>query len=549
MRTLKGPDGLVLEVRDDRPVGLAEARERADALRSRLLDLGVRGLSRLARPEVLSVAVPDPVKDEAEAGWAFVAEIVDRASGTHYRATGTLDEPARATVKPLRTAPPPTPGEIAAATAAVAGDPRFGDGVADGTLRITPGMPGASLVRKADGSRARAVALALHGPSPQDDGVVRLVTVDPDAGTIHAVGPAAPAADCGSPDDGGTGDGSTGGQVHVTVRKGSEVVWAFVVVRPAAQASGVGVGLSVRRVAHRGRSVLYRGDTPIVNVKYDRANHSGAVSYRDWVNEEAPFKATGTDAIPGYRLCPKPPTTLFDPGPGGAHRAGGNFTGVTFHWEGTTVVVTSLMAAGWYRYRAEWRFALDGTITPTFGFSAVENENTCDAHTHHCYWRLDFDVESAGDNAVERRIVRLGTAHFDLADIETLGARVGSLVTRWIAVKREARMVRGPLSAWRVMNRASGRGYAIYPGLRDGTADSGFGVGDVWALRYRPNEDRDSGKPGNEAHIDPYVNGESIDGADVVIWYAAHGRHDQHEDDLHGVHGHVVGPRLAPVNW
>ena len=76
-----------------------------------------------------------------------------------------------------------------------------------------------------------------------------------------------------------------------------------------------------------------------------------------------------------------------------------------------------------------------------------------------------------------------------------------------------------------------------------------FGVGDVWALRYRQSEDKDAGGPGDGAHIDPYLNDESIARTDVVLWYAAHARHDQHEDDLHGVHGHLVGPKLVPHNW
>jgi Cu2+-containing amine oxidase len=112
-------------------------------------------------------------------------------------------------------------------------------------------------------------------------------------------------------------------------------------------------------------------------------------------------------------------------------------------------------------------------------------------------------------------------------------------------------MVRGPLSAWRVLSTKGKRGYILYPSLRDGHADSAFGVGDVWAVRYRPRQDRDAKPDSGEdkAHIDPYVNRDSIKDTDVVLWYAAHARHDQHEDDIHDVHGHIVGPRLAPWKW
>ncbi len=42
-----------------------------------------------------------------------------------------------------------------------------------------------------------------------------------------------------------------------------------------------------------------------------------------------------------------------------------------------------------------------------------------------------------------------------------------------------------------------------------------------------------------------FVNGESIVGRDVVVWYAAHFTHDVHEEEV----GHIVGPILRPAQW
>jgi len=551
MARLRGPKKLVVEVEEDRPVDLADAREQLRLLRPRLTGLRTRGLRRLEHPEVLSLALVAASKRVAPGEgreWNFVSELVDRANGRHYRLFGPLHAPERATLQSTRVPAPPRPEELAAAMEALAKHPQIGKGIKAGALTVVAGMPGARIVRDGDGRGSRVITMAVRGELG-DGGVSRIVEVDTHTGTVMASGRAAPSAECGVPDDGGSGDGSTGGQVRVTVRQGAEVLWTMVVIRPAAHEADGGVGLSVRQVDYRGKRVLFRGDTPIVNVKYDRKNQSGAVTYRDWLNEEAPFRAAGTDVIPGYRLCQVAPKTLFDVNARGKARAGGGFTGVTVHWDGTTLVLTTLMAAGWYRYRAEWRFAADGTITPTFGFNAVTNENTCYPHTHHCYWRLDFDIETAAGNSVERRITHVEAPHFDLADVHTVQQRLGALSTQWVAVKKERRMIHGPLSAWRVSNEKSGRGYTIYPGLRDGAAEPGFGVGDVWAVRYRQSEDKDAGGTGDRAHLDPYVNDESITRTDVVLWYAAHGRHDQHEDDLHGLHGHVVGPKLVPHNW
>jgi hypothetical protein len=50
-----------------------------------------------------------------------------------------------------------------------------------------------------------------------------------------------------------------------------------------------------------------------------------------------------------------------------------------------------------------------------------------------------------------------------------------------------------------------------------------------------------------QTHLDQFVNGESIDGTDVVVWYAGHFRHDEHAPSPH--QGHIVGPELRPVRW
>lgn len=88
------------------------------------------------------------------------------------------------------------------------------------------------------------------------------------------------------------------------------------------------------------------------------------------------------------------------------------------------------------------------------------------------------------------------------------------------------------------------------PGIADGTADS-YGVADLWLLRYHQNQYDDgvSVVPGSPAdtqvQLDQYLTGESIDGKDVVLWYAGHFRHDAHDPAPH--QGHIVGPDLIPL--
>jgi hypothetical protein len=97
--------------------------------------------------------------------------------------------------------------------------------------------------------------------------------------------------------------------------------------------------------------------------------------------------------------------------------------------------------------------------------------------------------------------------------------------------------------------------YLIRPNSADGHAaaspDWPFGVADLWFLRYHANEiddgvDVTGGDVG--AKLDDFQNGESIDGADVVVWYAGHFTHIQPSHEQGGT-DHLVGPDLVPINW
>ena len=108
---------------------------------------------------------------------------------------------------------------------------------------------------------------------------------------------------------------------------------------------------------------------------------------------------------------------------------------------------------------------------------------------------------------------------------------------------------------WRVENASTHEAYEILPGLDDGVAkafaDWPFGRGDVWILRYHPNEIDDGVAaigPPYAANLASFVNGESVRNQDVVVWYGAHFTHDVAAQEP-GEHGHIVGPTLRPVGW
>jgi hypothetical protein len=121
-----------------------------------------------------------------------------------------------------------------------------------------------------------------------------------------------------------------------------------------------------------------------------------------------------------------------------------------------------------------------------------------------------------------------------------------------IGTRGRADDAREAARGWRVRDRTSDRGYRIFPGLVDGTADA-YGVSDMWFLRYHGNELEDGvaivtgSASQTQIQIDKYLNGESINGSDVVVWYGGHFLHDEISPGPNV--GHIVGPELRPFNW
>ena len=158
---------------------------------------------------------------------------------------------------------------------------------------------------------------------------------------------------------------------------GGAELWSFLAIRPSASSgnSSERSGIELRDVKYRGKSVLKRIHTPILNVNYDtelRAFPRLAVSGR------AMFQATGTD-VPGtnggVRDCgTNIATTALESGDDT-----GNFKGIAFYRETNPaqLVLVSEMNAGWYRYIAEYGFGDDGTIRPRYGYGATDNSCVC----------------------------------------------------------------------------------------------------------------------------------------------------------------------------
>jgi hypothetical protein len=311
---------------------------------------------------------------------------------------------------------------------------------------------------------------------------------------------------------------------HVIKWPANKPVWSLCWIAPNASSGVDGSGLELRHMFYKGKEVLYRAHVPCLNVKYDPGGCGGPnLSYRDWANFLVPFEANNV-TVPGLYAEPTmPPKTVCDhPG-----TDKGTFSGVAAEMREDCLILTSQMSAGWYRYVMKWTFRHDGTIEPRFEFTAVENPCVYKPHHHHVYWRLDFDVDGALDNVIEE---------YDFPK------------KAWIPLQIEASRMNdfAQHRKWRVRNKGTNRGYEVIPGANDGVADS-WGVADVWALRYHPNEIDDGGATGgpngDAIHVSNYLNKENIDGQDVVLWYRGGHRHVAKAGHIGCI---AVGPTLKP---
>jgi hypothetical protein len=492
-----GPDQRAVD-RAVRAIGEhAELRQVLGDAQTRLIAVDLlSGPRKVARPQA-----PDRIR----------ATYFDYTNNRAVAAQATLEDPAAVRLAETADQPIPTRQEFDAAVEIVAEDRRLGPLVREGRVQPYEAMPPLVASERPDGRVERVITVGLlpRGRSRARHQIVGVNMLRRQIERYEGGAPEHSHADpqtCGAPPSAGqatTGKG-VAGQVWVNVFLGGTRIWRFLAVRPSASSGTWGSGVELRYIDYRGRRVLYQAHVPILNVRYD----GPCGPYRDWQYQEGMIDASGTQVAPGFLLCPAPAKTILDTG-----SDVGSFLGVAIYVQGQEVVLVSEMQAGWYRYVSEWRLHANGTIRPRFGFDATASSCVCIQHHHHVYWRLDFDIQTAGGNLVS-----------EFNDPPIVPG------THWHTKSYEIMRLRDPAHKrrWRVAHAASGRAYEIVPGANDGTA-----AGDAPIV-------------GTEIQIDRYrTPPEPIVNQDVVVWYAGHFTHAPLGPHV----SHVVGPELRPVNW
>ncbi len=512
------------------PSAAAVEAAKAAATRDPAVQRYLRGTS--SRLLVFQIREPDGGAPTAgDSGDGFRAVWFDYTHNRAIEAVGTL---AGGVSRAGITSSPPLPNgeEFVAAVAQLRRDAHFGPLLARRALFPYPAMPPLVGIDAPAGAADRILTVELLPPRGDATLPHEIVGVDMIRGSVLRYAGGAPPhssaapGTCGYPDLGG-GTYYAGDQIDLTVYEGTTHIWDLTVVRPAASSAYRGSGVELHNVQYRGKLVLERAHAPILNVLYT----STCGPYRDWLWSEDGFMANGS-VNAGFMDCTARPQTILEDG-----SDAGNFLGVAYYLKGSSLYLVTECDAGWYRYAMEWQLDADGTIHPRFGFAAVQNSCVCYVHTHHVYWRLDFDIDGASSDVVTEETPAGGTA----------------LPTE---VKRR-RTETGPLAGttWLVQNPTTGDAYRIVPGRNDGTADS-YGQGDLWFLQYHQDgsgtplelDDHPNEHPDDSANLDQFLNSESIQNQHVVVWYAGHFVHNANDTNPE-MDEMLIGPDIVPVSW
>jgi primary-amine oxidase len=283
--------------------------------------------------------------------------------------------------------------------------------------------------------------------------------------------------------------------------------------------TALGGGLVVSKASFRGTTVLFKGTAPFVIVPY----HGGSPVFKDGINDQgAPFtpvRPTSANDAAGPGTPTASNDSQWDPGtnPGGA---------VVIDKEPATVLQPATLTI-WakfqcanYQYVHRWEFRADGSIEASVGLGGhlwTKNAATSN-HIHNFYFRLDFDMAGAANNAVQQFAHPNNNASSD----------------GWTTIPKEGKRsaVATQATKWRVVNKAPKangklRSYEITPGS-DMAPDGTFSTADLWVLQYDSAQDGAAVGTNDSVLGGAYLHGggANVDGADVVVWVCLRHHHE-----------------------
>jgi hypothetical protein len=211
----------------------------------------------------------------------FQAVFYDYTNDRTFVAESGFDSASTVTVTEAFYQPNPSDEEFNEAVRLLQQDARFSSLLRGETIVPFRPMPPVTVL---EGTKERLVNVGLDARA--DAGRNEVLSVGVKSGRVIRYDKGAPETSlaapdaCGVPNAGqGTTSRGTAGQYQLTVSQNGSPLWEMIVIRPSASSGTRASGIEVRDVKYKGKSVLKRGNAPVLNVLYP----GGACGpYRDW---------------------------------------------------------------------------------------------------------------------------------------------------------------------------------------------------------------------------------------------------------------------------
>ncbi|MGV6857756.1 MAG: copper amine oxidase [bacterium] len=231
--------------------------------------------------------------------------------------------------------------------------------------------------------------------------------------------------------------------------------------------------------------------------------------------------------------------------------------------QGSSLSLFSVSHVGAYNYIPLWEFQDNGTIVPTMGATGrlqrISNQPTHAwdlgnnrygiSHLHNYYWKLDFDLgEDFTDETVEEiNLLREGSKRIRSNTVFTTEAKRSvnpETLRTWRIKDGSLNNSKGHPMSWEIQLNESGH--------KDvGPSFEPWSFNDFYVTRQNNCEIYASHNPSSQCgdNLDAFANGESLNGADKVIWVGLTFHHVPRAEDDPRMNAHWNHFRIIPRDW
>ena len=234
--------------------------------------------------------------------------------------------------------------------------------------------------------------------------------------------------------------------------------------------------------------------------------------------------------------------------------------------QGKLLELVSLSVLDNRNYAVRWHFYDSGIIDPAIGLSGslpktggtatygwpVTAENViASAFTDHYFWRMDFDLaDNAANDVVE-----------EFSSFPSNGRLEKIRVLNPLTVESARSNDWENKRWWRIRDGSvtnGNNGYISYELITlnhihqsNGNLGQSWLASDIFFTRYKDCERLATNNPTNGCggNVSTFVNGESINGADVVVWYRLSYHHLPRDEDVSRIPIRWSGFELLPRDW